>query len=114
MTIRSIRAAALSLSRRRLSFESLESRNLLAVMRIVDWNTLNGPNDATGDANFQTVLQAIGTETVQGNTKRIDILALQETDPAGTGGNSIGRIEAVLDSLYPTASYSLFATSTDG
>ena len=38
---------------RRLLFEELERRDLLAVMRIVDWNTLNGPNDATGDANFQ-------------------------------------------------------------
>ena len=32
---------------RRLVFEELESRNLLAVMRIVDWNTLNGPNEFT-------------------------------------------------------------------
>ena len=73
------------LRRRRLGFEVLERRDLLAVMRIVDWNTLNGPNDAAGEANFQTVLQAIGNETVQGNTQRIDILALQETDPPGVG-----------------------------
>ena len=38
---------------RRLLFEELERRDLLAVMRIVDWNTLNGPNDAAGDANFR-------------------------------------------------------------
>ena len=31
-----------------LGFELLERRDLLAVMRLVDWNTLNGPNDATG------------------------------------------------------------------
>ena len=43
---------------RRLLFEELERRDLLAVMRIVDWNTLNGPNDAAGDANFRTVLRS--------------------------------------------------------
>jgi endonuclease/exonuclease/phosphatase family metal-dependent hydrolase len=99
---------------RRLSLELLERRDLLAVMRIVNWNTLNGPNDATADANFQTVLEAIGNETVQGNTKSIDILALQETDPPGAGGDSIGRIVSVLDALYPSTSFSSAVTSVDG
>jgi endonuclease/exonuclease/phosphatase family metal-dependent hydrolase len=97
-----------------LSFELLERRDLLAVMRIVDWNTLNGPNDAAGDANFQTVFQAIGNETVQGNTQRVDILALQETDPAGVGGDSIDRIDSILDSLYPSANYEYVVSSVDG
>src|SRR3954465_4988813 len=90
---------------RRLLFEELERRDLLAVMRIVDWNTFNGPNDAAGDANFKTILGAIGNETVQGNTQRIGILALQETDPPGAG-DSITRVKDDLNSLYPTASYS--------
>src|SRR3954468_17686272 len=98
---------------RRLLFEELERRDLLAVMRIVDWNTLNGPNDATGDASFRTVLQAIGNETVQGNTQRVDILALQETDPPGNG-DSIVRVQDVLNTLYSTTSYSLVATPVDG
>ena len=98
---------------RRLLFEELERRDLLAVMRIVDWNTLNGPNDATGDANFRTVLQAIGNETVQGNTQRVDILALQETDPPGNG-DSIVRVKDVLNSLYSTTSYNLSASPVDG
>src|SRR5215212_1582523 len=98
---------------RRLLFEELERRDLLAVMRIVDWNTLNGPNDETGDANFRTVLQAIGNETVQGNTQRVDILALQETDPPGNG-DSITRIQNVLNTLYSTTSYSLSASPVDG
>ncbi len=98
---------------RRLLFEELERRDLLAVMRIVNWNTLNGPNDEAADANFRTVLQAIGNETVQGNTQRIDILALQETDPPGDG-DSIVRIQSVLNTLYSTTSYSLVATSIDG
>ena len=98
---------------RRLLFEELERRDLLAVMRIVNWNTLNGPNDASSDANFRTVLQAIGNETVQGNTQRVDILALQETDPPGSG-DSIVRIQSVLNTLYSTTSYGLVATSVDG
>lgn len=98
----------------RLRIELLESRNLLAVMRVVDWNTLNGPNDATGDANFSTIFQAIGNETVQGNTQPISILALQETDPPGPGGDSIGRIDSILDSLYPSANYEFYVTPVDG
>src|SRR5262245_44813508 len=99
---------------RRLLFEELERRDLLAVMRIVDWNTLNGPNDATGDANFSTVLQAIGNETVQGHTQRVDILALQETDGPGPGGDSIGRIQSVLNALYSTTSYDVSVSPLDG
>ncbi len=114
MILRSFRALSASMFRRRLGFEVLERRDLLAVMRIVDWNTLNGPNDATGDANFSTVLQAIGDETVAGNTQRIDILALQETDGPGPGGNSIGRIESVLDALYPSTNYVSAVTPIDG
>ncbi|HEX5472702.1 MAG TPA: hypothetical protein VFW73_12500 [Lacipirellulaceae bacterium] len=103
-----------SLSRRRLLFEQLERRDLLTVMRVVDWNTFNGPNNATDDANFQTVFQAIGNETVQGNTQRIDILALQETDPPGTGNDSIGRVVSILDSLYPSTTYASVVTPVDG
>ncbi len=98
----------------RLRIELLESRNLLAVMRVVDWNTLNGPNDATGDANFSTVFQAIGNETVQGNTQPISILALQETDPPGPGGDSIGRIDSIMNSLYPLSNYQFYVTPVDG
>jgi endonuclease/exonuclease/phosphatase family metal-dependent hydrolase len=114
MSLRLSRTSGQALVGRRLHFESLERRELLAVMRIVDWNTLNGPNDATGDANFQTVLQAIGNETVQGNTQRIDILALEETDNSVSGGNSIGRIESVMDTLYPSTNYSSVVTALDG
>jgi endonuclease/exonuclease/phosphatase family metal-dependent hydrolase len=99
---------------RRLLFEELESRNLLAVMRIVDWNTMNGPNDATADANYQTIFQAIGNESVQGHTEKIDILALQETDGPGPGGNSIGRIQTVLNNLYGTSSYNVSVSPADG
>src|SRR6476620_4511880 len=100
MTSRNWRLKRGSFCARRLVIEALERRDLLAVMRIVDWNTMNGPNDAAGDANYSTIFQAIGNETVQGNTKRIDILALQETDGPGPGGDSIGRVQSVLNTLY--------------
>lgn len=102
------------LASRKLHFESLERRDLLAAMRIVNWNALNGPNDAVDDASFQTVFQAIGNETVAGNTQRIDILALQETDPPGPGGGSIDRVQSILNGLYATANYELVVTSVDG
>ncbi len=114
MSLRKLRFSGGSVHARRLVIETLERRDLLTVMRVVDWNTMNGPNDATGDANYATIFQAIGNETVQGNTQRIDILALQETDPPGPGGNSIGRIDSVLNSLYPSASYSFVVTPVDG
>lgn len=114
MRFRCPRSSGQVLASRKLHFESLERRDLLAVMRIVDWNTLNGPGDAVDDANFQTIFQAIGNETVAGNTQRIDILALQETDPPGPGGGSIDRVQSILNGLYPTANYELVVTAVDG
>jgi endonuclease/exonuclease/phosphatase family metal-dependent hydrolase len=114
MRFRDLRKRGGLLRARRLSFEALERRDLLAVMRVVDWNTLNGPNNPTDVANFQTIFAAIGNETVQGNTQRIDILALQETDPASPGNDSIGQIASILNSLYPAANYEFFVSSTDG
>lgn len=114
MAFGSTRIIGQFLASRKLHFESLERRDLLAVMRIVDWNTLNGPNNATDVANFTTVLNAIGNETVQGNTQRIDILALQETDPAVSGNDSIGQVASILNSLYPSGNYQYFVTPSDG
>lgn len=100
---------------RRLGFEFLERRDLLTIIRLVDWNTANLPNDSTDIDNFQTILAAIGNETIAGNTKRLDILAVQETDPAvSPGNNSIGQIEAILDALYPSTNYVSAVSSVDG
>lgn len=114
MKFRALRLTGVSLRAKRLCFEALERRDLLAVMRVVDWNTLNGPNDASDDANFQTVFQAIGNETVQGNTQRINILALQETDPGGPGGDSITRVQSILNGLYSSANYEYIVSPVDG
>lgn len=98
----------------KLQLESLEHRCLLTALRLASWNTLNGPNDPTQDADFATILQAIGSETIQGNTTRVSLLALQETDTPGAGLNSIGRIEAILEGLYPGSDYGTAVTSLDG
>jgi endonuclease/exonuclease/phosphatase family metal-dependent hydrolase len=113
MKFRDLRARWRSFRGTRLLFETLESRDLLTVMRVVDWNTMNAPNDATADANYQTVLQAIGNETVQGNTERVDILALQETDGPGPGGDSIDRIKSIFNLLYPTTTYAAAFSPVD-
>ena len=102
-------------SRRRIeiaSVECLERRCLLSAVRIASWNTLNNPDTALEDADFETVLEAIGNESVAGTQQPIDILALQETDFAGSSG-SIGRIETILDGLYPTTDYAHIVTSLD-
>ncbi len=97
-----------------LRFECLEDRYLLSAVRLVSWNALNGPNDGSSDANFSTILSAIGNETVQGNTRPVDILALQETDVPGAGDDSIGRIESILDTLYPGTDYASAVSTVDG
>ncbi|WP_158265400.1 lamin tail domain-containing protein [Blastopirellula marina] len=94
--------------------ELLEWRLCLSAIRIVNWNTENGPNDSADDALFRTVLEAIGQENVAGNIERPSILALQETDNAQGGTNSVARVENILDNLYPSTDYAQVTTSLDG
>lgn len=98
---------------RSVFFETLESRKLLAALRMVSWNTLNNPDTALEDADFSTIFGGIGNELVAGTQQAVDILALQETDFAGSSG-SIGRIESILDALYPTTDYQHVVTTLDG
>jgi hypothetical protein len=49
-------------------------------LRVAAWNTFNRPNGAEHEAWFTTVFQAIGNETVEGVARRIDVLAVSETD----------------------------------
>jgi|GEM_PF-1037792 len=84
-------------------FESLEQRRLLTI-QIVAWNTFNNPNNSSRDESFRTVFEAMGAP---------DILALSETDNSQAGDNSIGRVEAILDSIS-TADYSHAVSSLDG
>ena len=98
----------------KLTLERLERRDLLTVLRLASWNTANGPDFVADDADFETVLEAIGNESVQGTATRVDLLALQETDLPGSGMNSIGRIESILEGLYPGIDYQAVVSSLDG
>ena len=81
---------------RRMMLESLESRRLLAAIRIASYNVLQGsPSNATEDAYYTTVLEAIGNEDAAGVQQPIDLLVLQETS-----NTSINRLENIMDSLY--------------
>src|SRR4029077_7388338 len=66
------------------------------------------------DPDFTTVLQAIGNESTQGNAKRVDIFALQETDPPGPGNDSIGRTVAIMNGLYLSSNYTDVVSASDG
>ena len=98
----------------KLHFEPLERRDLLTAMRIASWNTANNPDDPVGDADYAMILGAIGDESVQGNSLPIDLLALQETDVPGSGGDSIGRIETILEGLYPSVDFDFSVSTLDG
>ena len=98
----------------KLLFEQLERRDLLTILRFASWNTANSPDTAAEDADFRTVLEAISEESVLGNTARISLLALQETDVPGSGLNSIGRIETILETAYPGTDYASAVSSLDG
>ncbi|MEM6776418.1 MAG: endonuclease/exonuclease/phosphatase family protein [Planctomycetota bacterium] len=94
--------------RRTWAIERLEPRCLLSALRLVSWNTLNNPNEASDDLNVRAVLEAIGNESIEGNAGPVDVLALQETDPPSTA-----RLEAILDDLYAD-DYASVITSLDG
>lgn len=96
-----------------LSGEQLEVRLCFSAIRIVAWNTENGPDGSADAAYFRTVFQAIGNETLVGNTLAPAIVALQETDNEQGGGNSIANVESILESLYPSTNYSRAVSSLD-
>jgi len=80
-----------------------------AAIRVVAYNTLNKPNNATEDAWFETIFSAIAAETVGGLTKRPDVVAVSETD---TG--SPARLVSVLNNAYGVSTYSTVTSSHDG
>ncbi len=81
--------------RLKLGFEELEVRAMLTALRVVNWNTLDGPNNETQIDQFTTIISAIGAQNVAGTARPIDLLALQETNP-----QRANNVEAILDGLY--------------
>lgn len=76
--------------------EVLETRRLLAAIRVATYNVLQGSPDTPAEQGYYTtILEAIGNETRAGITRPVDLLVLQETD-----AGSISSLESILDSLY--------------
>ncbi len=80
-----------------------------AEFRIAAYNTLNNPDSPTEDAWFRTILSAIGNEQVQGLAKRLDAIALAETD-----AGSANRLVDILNGLYGVDTYDVVTSSSDG
>ncbi len=101
--------------RRRLAFESLEGRRLLAAgdLRIVSYNVIGG--SGTPSADMGTVLQAIGTESYNGFARPIDVLAIQEVQQqATTTANLVNQLNAIYGAgVYGRGSLNGSSTSTE-
>lgn len=80
-----------------------------AEIRIAAYNTLNNPDNPNEDAWFRTVLSAIGDEQVQGAARRLDAIALAETD-----AGSAARLVDILNGLYGVGTYQVVTSSSDG
>ena len=87
----------------------LSLSNADATIRIVSYNCENRPNNATHDARFRTIFEAIGNESVNGLAKRLDILIMSETDT-----DSVVRLTNVLNNLYNVTTYTPETTSSVG
>lgn len=98
----SVAACCLSLM---LAVQAAEAR----ILRVGAYNTFNNPDNATEDAWFSTIFKAIGNEVINGTAKRLDVLAVSETD---TGSSA--RLASVLNSLYSVSSYSAVTSSSVG
>ncbi len=78
-------------------------------LRVVAYNTVNNPDNASEDAAFTTVFDAIGTEVVDGRAKRPDVIAVAETD-----AGSSARLVNLLNNLYGVTSYNIITSSPSG
>jgi len=67
------------------------------------------PDDAIEDAWFSTIFTAVGDELVDGIAKRLDILAVSETDT----GSSV-RLVDILNDLYDVTTYNVVTSSSVG
>ena len=101
-------------SRRRLSFELLERRRLLAIgdLRIVSYNVRGF--DGTPSTDVGTVLSAIGSEVYGGRVRPLDLIAIQEVQTQATTTQSV---VSQLNAIYGAGRYgrgNLNGTSLSG
>jgi endonuclease/exonuclease/phosphatase family metal-dependent hydrolase len=79
------------------------------VLRIGSWNVANEPNSSDRITDFELVLSAIGSESVLGNSARLGILALQETDT-----QSAQAVRDSFNNMYVDSTYDLIVSGADG
>ena len=78
-------------------------------IRVAAYNTYNNPDNATEDAWFSEIFSAIGNDQAQGLAKRLDAIALAETD-----AGSADRLVDILNGLYGVDTYDVVTSSSDG
>ncbi len=69
----------------------------------------NRPNDSVNDSDLSTILEAMGSEVVLGDARRLDILSMSETDK-----DSAPQTANIFNKLYGTTSYDSVFTAPDG
>lgn len=75
-----------------------------AQLRVVSYNTLDKPFNATHDSQVNTIFDAIGTKSVNGIAKRVDIVSLQE-QTTFSGSTTASNLADELNDLYGITSY---------
>ena len=80
-----------------------------AAIRVANWNVGNLPNTTTDSNNLKTVLGYIGTFSVSGTARPVDILTLAETDTT-----SLTSTVTAANSQYGVTSYTSAAAAADG
>lgn len=87
-------------------FVGLSASLTHAQLRIVSYNTLQGPN-----SGFATIVEAIGEETFSGFAKPIDVLLLQEQNNVTSPSGSTRQIVDILNGIYGAGTYDSGITS---
>ncbi len=75
-----------------------------AQIRVATYNTLDGPVDASEDALFSTIFEAIGIKEVNGIAKRVDVISVQEQTTTAMY-TTASRMADALNALYGVDSY---------
>lgn len=88
---------------------SLASASARGQLRVVTYNTLDKPADSTEDSQFNTIFTAIGTKSINGIAKRVDLLAVQEQRTFGSTSTA-QEMADLLNGLYGVTTYAAALT----
>ena len=88
---------------------AVASVEAVETLRIVTYNIKADTGSSTSGPGLTTVLQAIGSEHLNGNAQPIDVLALQEL--YSTPSTTLGYIVGQLNGIYGAGTYAYDTTS---